>query len=111
MESTAEYTRKSIFMDHPLVLTDVWAKASASTDFKAGSVLMVSEGVVSLATDAMTADTLLGVLPGDTTVGTEDTRITVVRHGHASLAQLVLASGATPSKVAAVLAAAGIYAD
>ena len=111
MEATAEYTRKSIFMDHPLVLTGIWAKASAATDFKAGSVLMVSDGVVSLATDAMTADTLLGVLPGDTTVGTEDTRITVVRHGHASLDQLVLASGATPSKVAAVLAAAGIYAE
>ena len=65
MEATAEYTRKSIFMDHPLVLTDIWAKASAATDFKAGSVLMVSDGVVSLATDAMTADTLLGVLPGE----------------------------------------------
>ena len=109
MEATAEYTRKSIFMDHPLVLTDVWAKASAATDFKAGSVLMVSDGVVSLGTDAMTA--LLGVLPGDATVGTEDTKITVVRHGHARLDQLVFASGATPSKVAAVLAAAGIYAD
>ena len=72
---------------------------------------MVSDGVVSLGTDAMTADTLLGVLPGDATVGTEDTKITVVRHGHARLDQLVFASGATPSKVAAVLAAAGIYAD
>ena len=72
---------------------------------------MVSDGVVSLATDAMTAATLLGVLPGEATVGTEDTRITVVRHGHASLDQLVLASGATPSKVAAVLATAGIYAE
>lgn len=111
MESTAEYTRKSIFMDHPLVLTDVWAKAASPTAFKAGSVLMVSEGVVSLAADSVTADTLLGVLPGEATVGAEDTKITVVRHGHARLDQLVLASGATPSKVAAVLAAAGIYAD
>lgn len=111
MESTAEYTRKSIFMDHPLVLTDVWAKASAATTFKAGSVLMLADGVAALAADTMTAATFLGVLPGDTEIGTEDTKITVVRHGHASLDQLVLASGATPSKVAAVLAAAGIYAE
>lgn len=111
METCAEYTRKTVFLDHPLVTADIWTKASAATTFKAGSVLMLADGVATLAADTMTAATFLGVLPGDTEIGTEDTKITVVRHGHAKLDQLVLASGATASKVAAVLATAGIYAD
>lgn len=101
---------KTVFREHPIVREQLELTAESDLDLKPGAVLVIKNGVASLATDSISIDDVVGVLFGPVKLNaTEKTSTVLVWHGDIVKDQVTVAEGANVDTIAAVLGKKGIY--